>query len=197
MPKVTEEYRAARRDEIADAALRAFRRTGFQATSMADIIAESGLSAGAIYGHYPSKSALVVGVASRIVGARLGDIEALASATPMTPPPGVVRVLVEAIRREVGDPAVLLQLWGEAVTDPDIADLAVGTVDRLAAALRGYVSLWHQRTHGVPPDEADALGTEQVPLLLAAVQGYVIQSTVARDFDGEAYLAAVERYLPR
>ncbi|WP_456846025.1 TetR/AcrR family transcriptional regulator, partial [Cellulomonas sp. P5_C6] len=75
MPKVTEEYRVARRDEIADAALRAFRRKGFQATSMAEIIAESGLSAGAIYGHYPSKSAIVVDVASRVIGVRVRDIE--------------------------------------------------------------------------------------------------------------------------
>jgi len=197
VPKVTEEYRAARRDEIADAALRAFRRTGFQATSMADIIAESGLSAGAIYGHYPSKGALVVGVASRIVGARIDDIRDLMDASPMTPPPAVVRVLVGAIRREVGDPAVLLQLWGEAVTDPEIADLAIGTVGRLKTALSRYTSLWHQRTHGLTPQEADALGAEQVPLLLSAVQGYVIQSTVDAHFDGEAYLAAVERYLPR
>jgi len=197
VPKVTEEYRAARRDEIAVAALRAFRRTGFQATSMADIIAETGLSAGAIYGHYPSKSALVVGVATRIVGGRIDDIARLMDTTPMPPPPAVVRVLVTAIRREVGDPAVLLQLWGEAVTDPEIADLTIGTVGRLKVALARYASQWHQRTHGLPPDEADALATEQVPLLLSAVQGYVIQSTVDADFDGERYLDAVERYLPR
>ena len=54
MPKVTDEYRIAKREEIADAALRAFRRKGFQGASMADIIAESGLSAGAIYGHFAS-----------------------------------------------------------------------------------------------------------------------------------------------
>ena len=56
MPKVSEEYRTARRSEIARAALRCFARKGFDATSMADIIAESGLSAGAIYGHYKSKN---------------------------------------------------------------------------------------------------------------------------------------------
>ena len=50
MPKVSEQHREARRDQIVDAALRCFSRKGFQRTSMADIIAESGLSAGAIYG---------------------------------------------------------------------------------------------------------------------------------------------------
>lgn len=197
MPKVTDEYRAARRDEIADAALRAFRRGGFQGTSMADIISEAGLSAGAIYGHFASKNALVVEVASRIVGARVEEITRLAETDPMPPPPHVPRLLVDAVRREIGDPAVLLQLWGESVTDAEIRELAGRTVTRLADILRGYVSLWHQRAHGTPADDADTLAAEQVPLLLAAVQGLVVQSALDPGFDEDGYLSAVERYLPR
>lgn len=197
MPKVTEEYRTARRDEIADAALRAFRRKGFQATSMAEIIEESGLSAGAIYGHYPSKAALVVDVASRVVHGRIDEMEHLVDQTPMLPPPGVVRVLVASMTRELGSPAVMLQLWGEAVTETDIADLASTVLGRITAAWTHYTSLWHQRTHGLPEEEAEALAADQVPLLLAAVQGYVIQSSLLQDFDPEAYLASVERNLPR
>ena len=63
MPKVTEEHRLAKHDEILDAALRAFSRKGFQATSMAEIIAESGMSAGAIYRYFASKADIVRGVA--------------------------------------------------------------------------------------------------------------------------------------
>lgn len=197
MPKVTEAYRAARRDEIAAAALRAFRRGGFQGTSMADIISESGMSAGAIYGHYASKNALVVEVAGRIVGSRIDDITRLAESTPMPAPPLLVRVVVGAIRREIGDTAVLLQLWGEAVTDPEIKALASETVGRIRRTYGAYVSTWHQRTHGLPPDEADALAATQAPLFLAAVQGFVVQSAVLTDFDADAYLDAVEQYLPR
>ena len=74
MPKVTEAYRDARRDEIAAAALRCFAAKGFHRTSMADIIAESGLSAGAIYGHYESKEALLSTVAGRILSARGSEL---------------------------------------------------------------------------------------------------------------------------
>ena len=77
MPKVTDEYRIAKREEIADAALRAFRRKGFQGASMADIIAESGLSAGAIYGHFASKGDIILDVATRVVGARVDDVQQL------------------------------------------------------------------------------------------------------------------------
>lgn len=196
MPKVTEEYRVARRDEIADAALRAFRRKGFQATSMAEIIAEAGLSAGAIYGHFPSKSAIVVDVATRVVGARVDAVRYLAD-TELLPPPAIPRLLIAGMRQEIGDPGVLVQLWGEAVTEPELRTLVLDVIQRLRDALTTYVSTWHQRTHGTSPDDAAALAVEQVPLLLSAVQGYVIQSSVLSDFDPEAYLAAVEKYLPR
>ena len=67
----------------------------------------------------------------------------------------------------------------------------------MPAALQRYVSLWIQSEHGTPVDTADALAVEQVPLLIAAVQGYVIQRSLLDDFDGDGYLAAVEKYLPR
>ena len=197
MPKVTEEYRVARRDEIADAALRAFRRKGFQATSMADIIGESGLSAGAIYGHYPSKSAIVVDVASRVVGTRIQDVERLAQVDPMAPPPTLPRVLIDGMLRSLGSPGIMLQLWGEGMSDPDVHALAYDVIVQMRAALTAYVSLWHQQTHGLAPDDAETLAIEQVPLLVSAVQGYVVQAAIAPDFDGEAYLASVEKYLPR
>lgn len=197
MPKVTEEYRVARRDEIADAALRAFRRKGFQATSMADIIGESGLSAGAIYGHYPSKGAIVVDVASRVIGSRILDIEQLSRVEPLPAPPALPRVLVTGMMQSLGSPGIMLQLWGEGMSDPEVHALTYEVIIRLRDALTAYVSLWHQRTHGTPADEAEVLAVEQVPLLISAVQGYVVQASIVPDFDGEAYLASVEKYLPR
>jgi AcrR family transcriptional regulator len=197
VPKVTEEYRVARRDEIADAALRAFRRKGFQATSMAEIIAESGLSAGAIYGHYAGKDAIIVDVASRVVGNRILDVERLARADPLLPPPALPRVLIGGMLDALGNPAIMLQLWGEGVTEPAVREVAHDVIVRLRDALARYTSLWHQHTHGTPADEADALAAEQVPLLISAVQGYVVQSAIVPDFDAEAYLTAVEKYLPR
>ena len=49
MPKVSQEHRDARRAQILRAAAACFERKGYQRTTMADIIRESGLSAGAIY----------------------------------------------------------------------------------------------------------------------------------------------------
>lgn len=194
---MTEEYRIVRREEIADAALRAFRRKGFQATSMADIIAEAGLSAGAIYGHFKGKSDIVVEVASRVVGDRILDVERLANADPMPSPAEVVGGLMRAMVREVGSTGILVQIWGEAVTDPAIHALVNRVFAALGSAYTSYISLWHQRQHGLAPDDADLLGREQLGLFLAAAQGYIVQSALLTAFDGEAYLANAAKYLPR
>lgn len=54
-----------RRRQILDAALGCFSRKGFHQTSMQEICAEAGLSAGALYRYFPSKSELIVAIAER------------------------------------------------------------------------------------------------------------------------------------
>ena len=62
MPKVGQEHLDARRQQIVDAARARFAAHGFARTSMADIVAESGLSTGAIYRYFTSKDEIVVAV---------------------------------------------------------------------------------------------------------------------------------------
>lgn len=197
VPRVTEEYRDVRRQQIADAALRAFRRRGFQATSMAEIIAESGLSAGAIYGHFKGKSEIVFEVATRVVGARIGDIERLAERDSMPSPAELLRLIMAGMLKDVGNPAILVQIWGEAVTDPVLKQLVQGVLARLRDTWTRYISLWHQREHGLAESEADAIAAEQVHLFVSAAQGYLLQSALLSDFDSEAFLSGVEKHLPR
>ncbi len=197
MPKVTDEYRSAKRREIADAALRAFRRKGFQGASMADIIAESGLSAGAIYGHYAGKSDIVFEVATQVVGARIVDVGRLAHLDPMPSPGQLLPVLLRGMLDEIGEPAILVQLWGEAVTDPNVSKLTTEVFLRLQTALTSYVSLWHQREHRLPKADADQIGHDQVPLLISAAQGFILQSALVPNFNRDAYLLTLETYLPR
>ena len=63
MPKVSDDYRASRRQQILDAAVECFARQGFHRTSMQDIFDESGLSAGAVYGYFAGKDDIVAAVA--------------------------------------------------------------------------------------------------------------------------------------
>jgi TetR/AcrR family transcriptional repressor of uid operon len=54
-----------RRDEILAAAARCFVRSGFHGASMQDICTEAGMSPGNLYRYFPSKEALVAGIAER------------------------------------------------------------------------------------------------------------------------------------
>ena len=56
---------ADRRDEILNAAQRCFVRSGFHQTSMQEICAEAGMSAGNLYRYFPSKEAIIAGIAER------------------------------------------------------------------------------------------------------------------------------------
>ena len=197
MPKVTDEYRAARRDEIANAAMEAFRRKGFQATSMADIMEQAGLSAGAIYNQYKGKAEIVHEVARRLSGLRLEDVSRLALTEPMPPPAELVRTLVSAVQENIGDARILVQVWGEAVTDPEVAEVTGRVFTNLINAYSSYLTQWHVRVKGVASDEAARLGATQAPLVMSAIQGFFIQSALMPGFSSEAYLASMDAHLPR
>jgi AcrR family transcriptional regulator len=60
MPKIAEEARAARRDQIIAAAAESFARAGYHATTMADIAEAAGVSKGTPYLYFPGKEALFI-----------------------------------------------------------------------------------------------------------------------------------------
>jgi len=65
MPKLKPTTQASRREHILDSAERCFARAGFHRTTMNDIRAEAGVSAGALYVYFSSKEALIAGIAER------------------------------------------------------------------------------------------------------------------------------------
>ena len=59
MPKLSQNEMEARRREIIAAAGRCFARKGIQATTMREIFAEAGMSAGAVYNYFKTKDDLI------------------------------------------------------------------------------------------------------------------------------------------
>ena len=125
MPKVTEAHRTARRDEIIGAALRCFAAKGYQRTSMADVIEESGLSAGAIYGYFAGKQELFAAVAGRVLEARQRELEAQRAHGEPLAPGQVMATLIDGMRREPFG-HVIVQLWAEAAIDPEMREARAG-----------------------------------------------------------------------
>ncbi|MFF1635118.1 TetR/AcrR family transcriptional regulator [Leifsonia sp. NPDC058248] len=196
MPKVTESHRQARRNQIAAAAIRCFARTGFQATSMADIIAESGLSAGAIYGHYKNKEELVGLAITEVLDPRFLEVAEARRRSPMPAPGDVIGQLVTGLRSQIGDLQLLVQVWGQVALNPDLRSITDGIGTRVRAVFVEYLADWYESSLGEPRDEAVRLAERFAGLYVGIVQGYVTQSTLFSDFDAEAYLAAASSIRP-
>ena len=65
MPKISPAHEQHRRTQILAAAHACFARQGYRATSMDDVVRESGLSVGAIYTYFPSKEDLFLALAEQ------------------------------------------------------------------------------------------------------------------------------------
>src|ERR1700712_1467078 len=86
MPKVTDAHRESRREQILVAAWKCFSRKGFHSTSMADVIAEAGLSAGAVYLYFKSKDEIIVAVGTQVFGGIQGRLSEFAKQEPAPSP---------------------------------------------------------------------------------------------------------------
>lgn len=197
MPKISEERREERRTEIVEAAARCFRRTGFQRTSMADIIQESGLSAGAIYGYFSGKQEILEAVAGEVIGERMSDIGidddgALAVRSPRE----LARLVISGFRG-VDKVPMLVQTWGEGVVDPEIRAIANRIVPRIRGMLqRSLVGWGRQHPERVPADEVDRWALRTASLVIGMAQGFAVQSTLFEQFDADEYIAAAVETLP-
>ena len=63
MPKVSDEHKERRRDQILDGAQRAFARHGYEGTTVAILEEVTGLSRGAIFNYFPNKQAIFLELA--------------------------------------------------------------------------------------------------------------------------------------
>jgi AcrR family transcriptional regulator len=108
VPKVSEEHRTRRREEILGAARRCFARHGYEGATVARLEQESGLSRGAIFNYFGSKDELFVALVERDQE-RLGRIwleqgYAAAVREIVEEEPAWLGVYLEAVRRIRTDP---------------------------------------------------------------------------------------------
>jgi AcrR family transcriptional regulator len=145
VPKIAEEARAARRDQIIAAAAECFARSGYHVTTMADIAEAAGVSKGTPYLYFPGKEALFIalyeewdcGLAARINAATGALAEsarqspravltavATAIAAHVTGNPKTCRVLMEATTLAAYEPAIAAKVRAaSAVTHDQLTGL--------------------------------------------------------------------------
>lgn len=191
MPKLTEEGRQSRRLQIAEAALRCFARNGFVATSMTDIIRESGLSAGSIYSHFDSKAELVRFSALALLEDRGALLQHLSGGSPgvITPHRLLRRLVEQVLPEELG--AVVLQLFAESARDRDLAAVVEEALEKVKGIVARELGPWAQTQAGngrFEAVDADAVALRMADVIMVNVHGFVLRRGLIADLDRESLL---------
>jgi AcrR family transcriptional regulator len=157
---------------------------------MADVLAEAGLSAGAVYRYFPSKTAIVAAIAHETVGQVYRELEEIISADPLPPLDDVLgRVFARAgsLAGPDGAARIGVQVWGEAMHDAALRALAGDVITRL----RGVFVEFARRLQAAGQLPADADPFAVGAALLALVPGLILQLLLAGDVEPETVQAGV------
>jgi AcrR family transcriptional regulator len=189
MPKISEEKRLARRMQILEVASRCFARQGFHRTSMEDIVRESKSSPGAIYCYFRGKNEVIAAIADQ---RHAHESELLAELLASKDISEGLHHLGCAFFEMLQDPKerekrkLTIQIWAESLRDEDIRKIVERGIrqrDPLTAALRSA-----QQAGQLPKDlDVDAFSR----VLLALLQGFILQQAWEPEIDIEAYLTTV------
>lgn len=191
MPKVSEEHRAARREQIITAMLRCVARDGFHKTTMAAVVAESGLSAGSVYLYFKDKDDLIRAIVETVAGEGLSVV--LDRAAADVPPPHEVlaavleRVIAIGEERGIELHRVALQAWAEAARSPEIMEIYRREGGLGRAAWTTYVE--RAIAAGHLSKSADPARTAHT--LIGLVAGFMVQRLFFEDLTPASYAAGL------
>jgi AcrR family transcriptional regulator len=182
MPRLSDTTRAQRRQHILTSAWRCFSRDGFHATSMDQVIAETGMSSSAVYRYFRSKEQIIRATAEQGV-ARVRDIyAAFLDRDPGPDPPETLTLLMAELHRRTDNPdyditRIALQTWAETLRDPVLHDrvrqLYLDTLEHIAELAQRW------RDNGYLPSDADTKAVATA--LLSIMYGLVVMHHVVND----------------
>jgi TetR/AcrR family transcriptional regulator, transcriptional repressor of aconitase len=152
VPRVNDDYLESRRRQIMEAAIACFARQGFHSTTMQDIVAETGLSAGAIYRYFPAKEDIVAAIAAEHHSREAAVVaDARAGADVGAVLPARARLARTARRAEEQRwRRVTVQLWEEALRN-----------DRVMQIVRSGTSRRRETPRGQPQPRLEAYRTRR------------------------------------
>ena len=196
MPKVSQEYRDARREQILNAARRCFLRDGFHETSMQDLFAEAGLSSGAVYRYFTSKDDMIIAIAEENMLGIVDMIRDVAARRPDRPMGAILADILEMVRAKhvqdgLGSIAVLV--WSEALRSPAVA----GRLSEMLARIRGYLAEVVRERQGAGDLPADVPADALAAALMSIVPGYLMQLAVLGPATVSGVPDAVRELWPR
>ena len=192
MPKVTDEHRATRREQILTAGWRCVAREGFHKTSMADVIRESGLSAGAVYLYFKSKDEMIAAIAEQVAAGGDQIFDEVLARDPLPTLDEAVHVIVSRIQQvaAAGENELIkvaLPTWAEAVRNESIR----AVVARAYRHLRGRMQELVERLQAAGEFDPQADPEHVAQVLFGLMPGFILQRVILGDVTADSYAAGL------
>jgi AcrR family transcriptional regulator len=190
VPKVSEAHLEARRQQIMDASLACFAREGFHRTTMQHIVAETGLSPGAIYRYFESKDEIIEAITSE----RHDRERELLREAAHEDPQEALSLLAESFFGSLRGPRareerrVRVQIYAESVRNPRIRRLVRRGIDEPRGVLAGLIREAQDAGQIAARFDADALAR----VVIATFHGLILQQVWDERVDVDAYFATLE-----
>jgi TetR/AcrR family transcriptional regulator, transcriptional repressor of aconitase len=194
VPRISDERREARREQVLEAARACLEEYGLEAVSMEMIIARSGLSTGAVYGYFKGKDEIINAVVREGTAAMAEDLAPIVSNPEPPPLPEFVgQVLRTAVnfstsKGDIDRLLVSLHGWSHSQSDPELK----------AATRASYAGLRSLCADAVRRGQAagtfDVAGDPDAmaELVVSITLGFVAQRALAGSAEVTAHVDALQ-----
>ena len=187
MPRLSEKTRAQRRQHILTSAWTCFSRDGFHATSMDQLIAETGMSSSAVYRYFDSKEEIIRASAEEGVARVRGIFVALLDRDPVPTPLETLTLLVAELRSRTDNPdyditRLALQTWAEALRDPVLQKRARGLYLQTLDHIVELAGRWRDEGYIPPNSDTNAVAAT----LFSLMHGLIVMHHLVDDVPSDA-----------
>lgn len=204
MPRVTDAHRQRQRERILRAAERCFARRGFHATSMDELITETGMSSSTVYRYFPDgKQSIIDAVSTSRMEPLIARIKALAA---MDEPPDLEEAFTGALeslwtqgasdsagaeRDDVPWPFLVVAIWSDLSRSPELRERLNQRYHNVREMLTRLSRRWQEL--GTLTEEITA---EQIAAIIQSMSfGLMIEFVSTGSSDVASAAAALARLL--
>jgi AcrR family transcriptional regulator len=173
MAKLTEEHVRDRRQTILDAAAELFAQRGFSDTSMADLVAASGVATGTVYRYFDNKDAVVMAVSESALGLQFD----LVDGDPV--PPGDAVAALMAAATDLRRAQIAVQVWARATNSERLQTLID---DRHVRVCR-----WLARSMEQAAGDPSPAARRRAEVIICAVSGLQMRTAAGIEADAETF----------
>lgn len=180
-----------RRNHVLVSAWKCFSRQGFHATSMDDVIAETGMSSSSVYRYFRSKDELIDAAAEETLSRTYLLLTELTSHDPVPSPAEMLAAMLEAVReRQQGDydlSKIAMTAWAEALRRPAMHDFAYHFYAKVTGAFTALAQRW--KVAGLLPKDTDPVALAS--LFVTLMPGLIVMSHLYEPATADALIAGI------